>query len=173
MKLLRQDSWKRRGMSLLWDPAALADVINPEAVCSMREFFALRSRWPEELPGAGGDALVVAGLEGCLDVLEEDDAIAWLEEDLRRSILDFQNHYEGQAALVFWIPNGRNRIVMHRTDAAYFWRLHHGKDEPVLPLGRCLWGGAEDDAARLLRSNAKNSDADSDAWLGLYHPRIS
>lgn len=173
MKVHRQDSWKHRGMTLLWDPATLAEVVEPDAVCSMRELFALRARWPEDLPGAGGDALVVAGLDGCLDVLGEEDAIAWLEDDLRRVVLDFQNHYEGQAALIFWIPNGRNRIVMHRTDAAYLWRLHHGKDEPVLPLGRGLWGGAEDDAARLLRADAKGTNIDGDAWIGLYHPRIS
>lgn len=172
MKLPREDSWKRRGMTILWDPGTLADTIDPAAVCSMRDLFALPQRWPEDLPGAGGDALVVAGLEGCLDILDEEDAIAWLEHDLRGVILDFQNHYQSQAALIFWLPNGRNRLVYHSTDSSYRWRLHHGRDEPALPLGRSLWGGAEDDAVRLLRQGAKNAD-DADAWLGLYHPRIS
>ena len=36
---------------------------------SIRQFFALQGNWPEELPSNGGKTLVVAGLEGCLDLL--------------------------------------------------------------------------------------------------------
>jgi hypothetical protein len=41
----------------------------------MRACLGLHTSWPDDLPGHGGDALVVAGLEGCLDVLTPDDAI--------------------------------------------------------------------------------------------------
>ena len=65
MNLQRGSGWMRRGFSLLWDTDALFEVVVPAAVVSLREFFAMAQSWPEELPGAGGDALAVAGVEGC------------------------------------------------------------------------------------------------------------
>src|SRR5665213_672974 len=112
MKIHRQGAWKRQGFSLLWDPRALAEVVPPSAVCSIREMFSLRMQWPERLPGSNGDALVVAGLDGCLDALSEQDAIAWLETDVKGTVLSFQEHYQGQAALVLWVASGRSRIRM-------------------------------------------------------------
>ncbi len=173
MKLHRQDGWKRRGLTLLWDPQALRDLIDPAQVLSMRACLGLQSRWPDDLPGHGGDALVVAGLEGCLDVLAEADAVTWLEHDLRRMVLDFQAHYDGQAALILWLPAGRTRLVMDRASGAYLWRLQPGKDDHTLPIGRALWAGAESDAARVIRAGERDPDVDGEAWIGLHHPRIS
>ncbi|MFB1488916.1 MULTISPECIES: hypothetical protein [unclassified Thiocapsa] len=62
--------------------------------------------WPDELPAAEGDALIVAGLEGCLDVLSGEDAAQWLETDLREAVFSFQDFYEGQAGLILWAPSG-------------------------------------------------------------------
>ncbi|MGW3618618.1 hypothetical protein [Micromonospora arida] len=163
----------RRGFSLLWEPRVLTDVIAPTAVVTIREFFALRRAWPEDLPGSDGDALVVAGLDGCLDSLSEQDAVAWLESDLKSAVLSFQEHYEGQAALILWLPAGRTRIGMDLADEEYFWRLGARRDGARLPLGRCLWGGAEADVARILASEEKDPDFDGAACVGLHHPRIS
>jgi len=163
----------RRGFSLLWEPRVLTEVIAPTAVVTIREFFAMRKAWPDDLPGAGGDALVVAGLDGCLDSLSEKDAAAWAESDLKSAVLSFQEHYEGQAALILWLASGRMRIGMDLADEEYFWRIGAGKDSARLPLGRCLWGGAEADVARILVSEERDPDFDGDAYVGLYHPRIS
>ncbi len=173
MKLHRQDGWKRRGLTLLWDAQTLRELIDPAQVLSMRAGLGLQGKWPEELPGHQGDALVVAGLEGCLDVLAETDAIVWLEQDLRHMVLSFQAHYDGQAALILWLPAGRTRLLMDRASGAYLWRLQPGKDDHTLPLGRALWAGAESDAARVLRTSERDPDVDGDAWIGLHHPRIS
>ena len=129
--------------------------------------------WPEELPGAGGDALVVAGVEGCLDALGDDDGQAWLETDLKLAILSFQDEYQGQAALILWLPSGRSRINMVPATEEYFWKTRSSASVPGLPIGRCLWAGAEPDAARIIVSEARNPDVDGDAYVGLYHPRIS
>lgn len=163
----------RRGFSLLWEPRVLTEVIAPTAVCSIREFFTLRKAWPENLPGAGGDALVVAGLEGCLDSLAENDAVTWLETDLKAAVLSFQERYEGQAALVLWLASGRSRITMDLADEEYFWKIGAGRDGPRLPIGRCLWGGAEADVARIIVSDEREPDVDGVAYVGLHHPRIS
>ena len=51
--------------------------------------------------------------------------------------------------------------------------LGPGRDAARLPLGRCLWGGAEADVARILVSEEKDPDFDGEAYVGLHHPRIS
>ncbi len=171
MNLHRQDGWKRRGLTLLWDPRALRELIDPAKVLSMRACLGLHTSWPDDLPGHGGNALVVAGLEGCLDVLTPDDAIEFLERDVRGMVLDFQGHYDGQAALILWLP-GSKRLTMDRATGAYLWRLQPGKDDTI-PLGRALWAGAEAAAARVIRPGDPDPDVDGDAWIGLHHPRIS
>lgn len=163
----------RRGFSLLWEPRVLTEVVAPSAVLSIRGLFELRKDWPDELPGAEGNALVVAGLDGCLDSLSEQDAIAWLETDLKTAMLSFQEHYEAQAALIMWIASGRTRIGMDLADEEYFWKTAPGRDAARLPLGRCLWGGAEADVARILVSEEKDPDFDGEEYVGLHHPRIS
>jgi len=163
----------RRGFSLLWEPRVLTEVVAPSAVLSLREFFEARKAWPDELPGSQGDALVVAGLDGCLDSLSENDALAWLETDLKAAVLSFQEHYEGQAALIMWIASGRTRVGMDLADEEYFWKTAPGREAVRLPLGRLLWGGAEADVARILVSAEENPDFDGEAYVGLYHPRIS
>ena len=157
---------------MLWDPAALSTVAKPSDVLSLREFFAMADDWPESLPCADGDAVVVAGVEGCLDVLSVDDATTWLEDDLKNAVLAFQDHYDGQAALILWLPTGRKRIRMETATEEYFWNSATGTEQR-LPFGRCLWAGAESDAARILVSDAAQPNPDGDAWVGLYHPRMS
>ena len=173
MNTIRGDRWKRRGFAFLWEPRILTTVIVPTAVVSIRDFFAMRTAWPDELPGSEGDALVVAGLDGCLDALSEQDAVTWLESDLKSTVLNFQEHYQGQAALILWLASGRTRIGMDLADEEYFWKVSAGRDGARLPVGRCLWGGAEADVARILVSEEANPDFDGEAYVGLHHPRIS
>ncbi|MBK8173472.1 MAG: hypothetical protein IPK60_24490 [Sandaracinaceae bacterium] len=173
MRTNRQRGWMRRGFSLLWEPRVLTQIVAPNAVYSMREFFDARKAWPDKLPGSAEDALVVAGLDGCLDSLTENDAIAWIETDLKAAVLSFQEHYEGQAALMLWIASGRARVGMDLADEEYFWKTSPSRGAARLPLGRCLWGGAEADVERILISDEKDPDFDGDAYVGLYHPRIS
>lgn len=173
MNLQRGSGWRRRGVSLLWDASALATVTSPAAVASIRQFFAMTRSWPEELPGAGGDALVVAGVEGCLDALGDADGQTWLETDLKPAVLSFQDEYQGQAALVLWLPSGRRRIRMASTTEEYSWKNRSSGHPSELPIGRCLWAGAAPDAARIIVSDAPHPDVDGTAWVGLYHPRIS
>lgn len=167
------DAWKRRGFTLLWGPEPLAHVSQPSQVISIREFFAMAKAWPEELPASDGDALVVSGFEGCLDVLSEQDAELWIENDLKEVILSFQDEYEGQAGLIFWVPSGRNRISMTGASEEYYWKHGTSRTGRGLHIGRLLWSGAEKEVERLLDSEDSGADYDGKAWVGLHHPRIS
>ena len=167
------DAWMRRGFTLLWGLKTLAHVVQPSQVVSVRQFFAMANAWPEELPASGGDALVVSGFEGCLDVLSDHEAEQWIENDLKEVILSFQDEYQGQAGLIFWLPSGRNRISMTGASEEYYWK--HGASESGrgLHIGRLLWSGAENEVERLLDSEDSVADYDGKAWVGLHHPRIS
>lgn len=173
MRVVRDTSWERRGMTLLWGAETLAGLAQTEHVVSIREFFAFTGKWPEDLPSNSGDTLVVAGLEGCLDTLTPEDAADWLGGDLKTQILRFQDEYDGQAGLVLWLPSGRQRIRMEPASEAYFLRCAPPSSRQTLPLGRLLWAGAEADIGRLLDPSHTNQDADGPAWIGLHHPRIS
>jgi hypothetical protein len=173
MRLLHDTSWTRRGSALLWGGDALLDIADPTEVLSMRQFFALAGRWPEDLPSGKGNTLVVAGLEGCLDALTPDDAEMWIEHDLKPCMLNFQEEYQGQAGLVFWLPTGRQRIHMARATDTYLWHCSPPFSGRTLALGQRLWGGAEADVGRIIDQREKNQDIDRPAWIGLHHPRIS
>lgn len=164
--------WPRRGFALLWDVKTLVALVPPAEVVSLRQFFAISGNWPEDLPAAGGDALIVSGLEGCLDVLDADDAQRWIETDLKEALLSFQDHYQGQAGLVFWLPSGRHRISMKGATEQYYWK-HRGSGADGLPIGRLLFSGAESEVERLLDSEDGKADYDGKHWIGLHHPRIS
>lgn len=173
MRTVSDFSWSRRGLTLLWGAEGLHRVAEAPQVITLREFFFLSRQWPDDLPAGGGDTVVVAGLEGCLDALTPEDAERWLEQDLRRILLGFQDRYENQAGLILWIPGGKKRITMPRATEQYEWQCAGTHPEKTLPLGRCLWAGADSDVRRVLHPAEANQDPDGPAWIGLNHPRIS
>ena len=167
------DAWMRRGSTLLWNPSMLSRVAEPSQVLSIRQFFMIADSWPEALPASNGDAIVVTGLDGCLDVLSKEDAEKWITKDLKEVIFSFQDKYEGQAGLIFWLPSGRDRISMTGASENYLWTHRPSGPTEKLPIGRLLWSGAEKEVERLLCGNDQKVDYDGKAWAGLYHPRIS
>lgn len=164
--------WVRSGFSLLWDAEVLSSIAAPKDVVSLRVFFSQIDDWPEDLPAASGNALVVSGFEGCLDVLSGEDVEQWIETDLKEAVLSFQDFYQGQAGLILWAPSGRNRISMRGASEEYFWK-HGGVRGDNLPIGRLLFSGAENEVERLLNTDDPNADWDGKHWAGLHHPRIS
>ncbi len=170
MKTVSDSSWVKRGMSLLWDSAALSNVLVGGEARSLRQFYQLAEDWPDDLPSAQGNALVVVGLEAALDCLAPDDAETWLENCIRPALLSFQSHYQGQAGLHFWLPGGRQRIVASFASNSYSWRCA-APAERSLPLGRLLWSGAESEALRIVEPGSR--DPEGRSWLGLHHRRVS
>lgn len=126
----------------------LSGLNAPQGVVSLLQFFGMVAHWPDELPAADGDALVVTGLEGCLDVLSGEDTVTWIEAGLKEAVLSFQDFYQGQAGLILWTPSGRNRITMKGASEEHFWK-HRDLSIDGLPIGRLLFSGAENEVEHL------------------------
>lgn len=173
IRIRHSESWMRKGFSLLWSAECLQKICEASEVVSMRKFIEISMSWPDDLPSASGNALVVSGVEGCLDILSEKDSKKWLEHNLRERILSFQDHYEGQAALILWLPSGKKRISMLGASEEYYWRTESGSEKHGLHLGRLLWSGAENEVERIMNTEDTKADPDGIDWVGLHHPRIS
>jgi hypothetical protein len=172
VKTRHNNNWQRRGFALLWDPETLANIANHEEIISIRQLMKIASDWPEILPSGEGTTLVVAGFEGVLDVLNDEDAKTWLEKDIQTTVLSFQDFYEGQAGLVFWLPAGQKKISMNSATEKYYWK-HRASGAEGLPIGRLLFSGAENEVVRLINAPQTSVDHDGKHWIGLHHPRIS
>jgi hypothetical protein len=174
MTPLKTDVWKRKGFSLLWSSEALAALAPPNEVVSLRQFFAMARNWQDgHLKSNNGNALVVAGLEGCLDLLSPDDAAPWIEQRVLPRVLSFQGTFESDAALLFWLPTGKSRIKQNAANESYTWHCSGSHARETTELGRILWGGSELDAIRILDPTTRSQDPDGPAWIGIYLPRLS
>lgn len=170
--VLHGDTWTRKGISLLWDPGELGDLAKPEEIFSIRQYMNLyKTEWPDELPSRNGDAMVVAGLDTIMDLMEPDELVRWFEREIYPSLLSFQNMYEGQCSLIFWLPEAQKRLE-YKANGIYYWNCTGQYQEETIPLSNCLWNGAAIDA-KLIANNQKVHDLRDKGCVGLYHPRIS
>ncbi|MGE8267513.1 MAG: hypothetical protein ACN6PT_00915 [Stenotrophomonas geniculata] len=162
--------WKRRGTSWLWDEEARNTVCRAGEVWSLRQFLQAAAPgaqgWPDDLPSNGGQTLVVAGLEGSLDLAAPDQAEIWLGDTIKSAILSFQDAYAGEAALIFWLPQGQGRLRVNASTDAVTWLCEAPHRGQLLDFGRLLWGEANEYPQEiLLREGAKA--------IGLFHLRIT
>jgi hypothetical protein len=166
MRQLRDSVWQRHGTSWIWDAEALAQVAKADEVWSLRQFLLAVGHWPEDLPSNNGATLVVAGLDGCLDLLAPSDAENWLGAEVKAAILSFQDFYGGEASLIFWLPSGAGRITVNSATDAVGWRCAAPHSGQQLDFGRLLWGEAREYPQEiLLHEGAKPA--------GLFHLRIT
>ena len=166
MKTLIDTVWQRRGTTWLWDGAALSAVGTAAEAWSLRRLLRTVGHWPDELPGNGGQAVLVAGLDTALDALLPADAEAWLLEVLKPAVLSFQQHFGGGGALVFWLPTGRGRIKVNPATDAVSWACSPPNQGQVLAFGRILWGEAGEYPQELVLQAGGR-------LAGLYHGRIT
>lgn len=166
MRILRDTVWQRRGISWLWNAEALAQICVASEVWSLRQFLMNVGRWPDDLPSNGGKTLVVAGLEGCLDLLSPTDAEEWLGAKIKDAILSFQSFIEGDASLVFWLPGSAGRIVVNPATDAVTWLCAAPHSQTQLDFGRILWGEAREYPQEIVLHDGASS-------AGLFHLRIT
>lgn len=166
MRQLLDTVWQRRGTSWIWDEEARNQVCTAPEVWSLRQFLRAADHWPDNLPSNSDQTLVVAGLDGSLDLLAPCDAEAWLGEVIKPAILSFQDAYAGNAALVFWLPAGHGRIKVQASTDAVRWLCAAPHGQSQIDFGRILWGEANEYPQEIvLREGSKPA--------GLFHLRIT
>lgn len=166
---LTDDVWKRRGINILWSGSALTELQAAPKVVSLRRFFELQELgWPEdEIPWVDDAALMVAGLDVAIDALPMEEAEDWIEQQVYSRILDFQDCFQGEASLIFWMADEKRWFEV-AGDNAFEWFLDGRYKGQRLALGRCIWNGAQNGVRRVeVSENGKSS------WIGLHHYRIS
>ncbi|WP_176314316.1 hypothetical protein [Burkholderia vietnamiensis] len=170
MKQIRDTVWQRRGISWIWDAEAMNSIARPDEVLSLRQFMRAVGRWqdhwPDALPSNQGNAIVIAGLDGCLDLLSPNEADVWLGSEMKDAILSFQDYYGGDAALVFWLPSGQRRLHVQTASDAVTWRCSAPFSAQQLDFGRLLWGEAREYPQEIVL-------ADGAFPAGLFHLRIT
>lgn len=166
MRQLLDTVWQRRGTSWVWDEEARNKVCAPSEVWSLRRFLQAVGKWPDDLPSNGSQTLVVAGLDGSLDLLEPPDAEMWLGDVVKAAILSFQDQYAGEAALVFWLPSGHGRIRVQAASDGVKWICGAPNSQTQLDFGRILWGEANEYPQEILMREGARS-------AGLFHLRIT
>lgn len=164
MRQHRDTVWQRQGISWIWSPDALNCIATASEVWSLRQFLRAGRPWPDELPSNGGNTLVVAGLDGCLDLLSPEDAETWLGSEIKESILSFQDAVYCELALVFWLPEGKRRFQINPATDAVTWRCAAPHSAESLEFGRLLWSEAHEYPQEILLAGAA---------VGLFHRRIS
>lgn len=170
MRQIFDTVWQRRGTSWLWDEEARNTVCAADEVWSLRQFLQAAvpngNKWPEDLPSNDSQTLVVAGLDGSLDLLAPDQDEIWLGDTIKRAILFFQDAYAGEAALIFWLPQGDSRLRVQASTDAVSWLCEATHRGQQFDFGRLLWGEANEYPQEiLLREGAKAA--------GLFHLRIT
>lgn len=167
---LLDDVWKRRGINILWDGDTLTTLDAAKKVISLRRFFDLyQAGWPEDdIPWIGEDALMVAGLDVAIDALTPEEAEPWIEQQVYTKIQDFQSAFDSQASLIFWMAD-QNRWQETTGEIEYNWHLAGKFNNQLLPIGRCIWNGAQSGVRRI----ENNDTHGKNRWIGLHHHRIS
>jgi hypothetical protein len=170
---LRDKTWMECGISLLWDAGTLNDICSPELVRSLRDFLRLhQAGWPEEdLNLINSRTLIIAGLEAAMDTLNPQEAVEWLEQMVYPVVRDFQDNVAdggGEAALIFWFADER-RIWPRAADNTHHWHCSGEYRQQSIPIGRCIWNGAESSVRRLVATGPD----DKARQIGLFLRRIS
>jgi hypothetical protein len=174
MRQIEDDVWRRRGFTVLWSPAALGHLCGSTSeIMSIRGLFSVDGHWPEPLPISNGNALVVTGLEGCLDKISPSDAEAWLYEVVHPVMLRFQRQYSDDAALIFFMPTGEKRVDIVALDDTFSWEYAPPFKKEHFSLSRALFGGIYKDAGKIVVTETDDRGHRKQSWIGIHLPRIS
>ena len=156
--------WFRQGCSIIWDPRCLTRLVkdNSEITpisAAMR--LSKTDNWPDRLPAFNGKAMVVVGLDGCLESLPEEQREKWLKDHIKPMVLSFYRRFQTGASLIFFFERGKSAFVDHIEDA-FLWQPTSKQDSPI-PIVKFLYGGRSQEIRRLV----SDTDPTREPW-GLY-----
>jgi hypothetical protein len=161
---VESEVWSKRGCSIIWDNRCLSRLVKDNSEITPISAALRMSKsnsWPDKLPAKGGRAMVVVGLDGCLESLEENQREKWLKEHIKPLVLNFYRKFQNEASLIFFFERGTASFLYH-IDDAFMWRPTNQQGQQ-LPLVKFLYGGRTDEIKRLVSEH----DPQKEPW-GLY-----
>jgi hypothetical protein len=156
--------WFKRGCSIIWDNRCLTRLVKDNSEITPISTALRMSKansWPDKLPASNGRAMVVVGLDGCLESLEDDQREKWLREHVKPLVLSFYRKFQNEASLIFFFERGTASFIDH-IDEAFVWQPTNKQGKP-LPLVKFLYGGRFEEIKRLVSEH----DPKKEPW-GLY-----
>lgn len=157
-------TWFRQGCSIIWDSRALSRLVvdNSEItpISAAMRYFKTDS-WPDPLPANKGKAMVVVGLDGCLESLEPTQREEWLKKHIKPMVLGFYREFDVQSSLIFYFERGKDAFK-EDIENAFMWKSSHRNEKPI-PLVKFLYGGRFKEVKRLV----SEADVARQPW-GLY-----
>ena len=157
MNSASKESIANGGTSFFWDANELSRLANPDEVFSLREFFLVKN-WEEfgDLPSCDSRLLVVGGLDAALKCMKHDEALDWLQKELRPKVQEFHRQFQLQAGLCFFLAINSNEISYNAGNQDYFVKVR--ESEQPLPLLTPVFGGYKDGAIQIVK-RAENAKA--------------
>lgn len=156
--------WFKRGCSIIWDNRCLSRLVKDNSEITPISSALRMSKanaWPDKLPASNGRAMVIVGLDGCLESLEDDQREKWLKEHIKPLVLNFYRKFQNEASLIFFFERGTASFIDH-IDEAFVWQPTN-KQGKQLPLVKFLYGGRIEEIKRLV----SEQDPKKEPW-GLY-----
>jgi hypothetical protein len=156
--------WFRQGCSIIWDPRCLSRIVKDSSEItpiSTAMRLSKTNSWPDRLPAANGKAMVVVGLDGCLESLDEGEREKWLKEHVKPLVLSFYRKFQTGASLIFFFERGKSSFIDYM-DEAFFWQPTVRTDAAI-PIVKFLYGGSSNEIKRIV----SETDPSHEPW-GLY-----
>lgn len=156
--------WFRQGCSIIWEPKALARLVKDNSeitpISAAIRYYKAK-QWPDPLPAHRGRAMVIVGLEGCLESLDPQQREKWLKDHIKPLVIDFYRKFQTQCSLIFYFERGKNAFK-EDIENAFLWKPSHNHEKAV-PLVKFLYGGTSKEVKRLV----SEKDSKRESW-GLY-----
>lgn len=165
MKILSNDAWRRQGSSIVFDAEELKQLLNADAMVSLRDFLSWDKDIPEDAP-VSGQTVLVCGLETLMDTLPADEAQEFLSRKIRPLIRKLGNEWTN-TGIVFGFSQGVQvfRETNGMTEEVVFLR----NDNSQVRISEALWDGT---AALNMHRIEKKADSQK-VTAGYYVARIS
>jgi len=115
--------WFKRGCSIIWDNRCLSRLVKDNSEITPISTALRMSKsntWPNKLPASGGRAMVIVGLDGCLESLEDNEREKWLKDHIKPLVLNFYRKFQNEASLIFFFERGTASFIDH-IDEAFVW----------------------------------------------------
>lgn len=158
--------WHRRGSSIVWDSAALAPLLAKNCLVSLREVLSWRKAWPAAFP-TKNSAVLVGGLEACLELLEPVEAENFLRQQVKPLIREFQRRWDSHGLVFgFGASEGAFRVDAVNEEIRFVRR-----NQTAVRLSFAMWDGST--GLQLSRLVQPFGATKSGTTIGYYVPRIS